>query len=253
MTRCLAWLISLLSTFKVCAAQEGSSDVQRDDAQIQKIVREVLTDPEYRHLLRTQVQKTAKDDRMPDWLRNLLEWLFGAKASQSNDTDPVSGLGDIVFYLVIAVLAVLFAVALFSILKRSAASRPEDSPLELDEEAINPSQPPGDQPTDAYERRALAAAQAGDYRSALRELVRGSMSWAERAGLIRYRLGLTNRDYIRAVWRFAPRRESLLLIVAEFEKVFYGRRVADATTFDVCLQAFRRSFSTEANDASVAC
>jgi hypothetical protein len=150
------------------------------------------------------------------------------------------------------VLLVVAGVIVFSMWKRSAALSHQKSPIDPDEEAISPSQPPGDQPTNEYERRAIAAAQAGDYRSALRELVRGSMSWTERSGLIRYRRGLTNRDYVRAVWRFAPRRESLLRIVAAFERVFYGRRAADAATFDVCLQAFRSSFLTEANDASLA-
>ena len=249
MTRYPAWLMLLLLT-PVCAAQEGNWGAPPEDVQIQQVVRDVLTDPEYRHLQHTQVQKAATENRMPDWLRNLLDWLFGRKSSPANATDRVSGLDEIVFYLIIAVLAVLVAIVLYGILSRSAASQTKDAPLELDEEALELSQPPGDQPTHAYERRALAAAQAGDYRTALRELVRGSMSWAERAGLIHYRQGLTNRDYIRAVWRFEPRRESLTLIVAEFERVFYGRRVIDATTFEVCLQAFRSSFSTEASDAS---
>ena len=147
------------------------------------------------------------------------------------------------FYAAITVLVVVLIVLLVSLFNsRAARQRVEVPEFMQDEDAINPSTPPGDVPSNEYERRARAAAEAGDFRTGLRELVLGSMSWTERAGLIRYRSGLTYRDYVRAVWRQVERRESLLSIVACFERVFYGRRDADQETFDVCLGQFQQSF-----------
>ncbi|MGV2334246.1 MAG UNVERIFIED_CONTAM: hypothetical protein LVR18_09045 [Planctomycetaceae bacterium] len=53
------------------------------------------------------------------------------------------------------------------------------------------------------------------------------MSWTERAGLIRYRKGLTNRDYIRCVWRRQMQRDAMLATATHFELICFGRRHAN--------------------------
>ncbi|MCA9049596.1 MAG: DUF4129 domain-containing protein [Planctomycetaceae bacterium] len=110
--------------------------------------------------------------------------------------------------------------------------------------------PPGEQAVSTYESRAVMFADAGNYRMAIRELLIGSMSWIERAGRIRFRRGLTNRDYIRSVWREENRREAFVTTAVEFERVFFGRRTATEEMFDRCLQAFRSSFREETETAA---
>jgi hypothetical protein len=235
----------------VRAADVRADDV-RDAAEVQTTVHEVLTDSEYRHLFRDE-RKADGDDQLSNWLQRFFEWLFGSEERQLGISEPALDLSQILFYIAIAVLAALLIAMLISLRKRMEAAQLEQPLLQgSGEEAINPSSPPGDVPTNEYERRALIAAEASDFRTALRELVLGSMSWTERAGLIRHRRGLSNRDYVRAVWRRLQQRNSLLHIVASFERVFYGRRVADATTFQSCLKEFRRSFLMEETDANLA-
>jgi hypothetical protein len=215
----------------------ASGAAVNDPAQIQRTVQDVLADPEYRHLFRERPQLRA-DQELPGWLERFLDWLFGRNSRGVELGEPWLDFGRIVFYLAMGVLVVLLIVLLAGLLRRMELPQ-AGPPTAADAEAVSPTQPPGDLPANEYERRALQAAAAGDYRSPRRELVLGAMSWTERTGLIRYRRGLTNRDYIRAVWRQTERRESLMRIVAAFERVFYGRRPAEEATFADCLKDFR--------------
>lgn len=233
-------------------AESQIIDSPRAPEDVQQAVSDVLADPEFRHL-REKDDAASEDgfnrDDLPQWLRNFLDWLVRDESEPDEPSNTFS-LAGVLYYVALAALAVALIVLLVAIVRSADQRTASDSMnFSADEEAIVPTQPPGDIPANEYERRALAAAQLGDFRGALRELVLGSMSWTERAGLIRYRRGLTNRDYVRAVWRMIERRESLLQIVAAFERVFYGRRMADGATFESCLVEFRKSFRTEANDA----
>ncbi|MFM7055580.1 MAG: hypothetical protein ACKO2P_01520 [Planctomycetota bacterium] len=157
---------------------------------------------------------------------NFLEWLFltpfrGARAPPGGGGNVSSQMGEgwltqwltgtwgfsveaarfvAVLLLILSILAitVIFALLFVRIEKRRrlAALLPEDALLAADITA-----PPGELPAATYEGRARRYAADGNYRMAIRELLLGSMSWIERAGLIRYRRGLTNRDYVRCVCR----------------------------------------------------
>jgi hypothetical protein len=104
---------------------------------------------------------------------------------------------------------------------------------------------PGELPPSAYEARALKLAKTGDYRAAIRELMLGSMSWLERAALIRYRRGLTNRDYLRCIWRRQEKRTAYLATASQFELVYFGRRQPTPEMFETCLTEFRGAFHDE--------
>lgn len=104
---------------------------------------------------------------------------------------------------------------------------------------------PGEHPPSAYEARAVKLAEKGEYRAAIRELLLGSMSWMERAALIRYRRGLTNRDYLRCVWRRQEKRTAYLATASQFEFVYFGRRQPTPEMFETCLTEFRGAFHDE--------
>lgn len=218
-----------------------------DADEVKTTVADVLSSPEFRHLQKDE-SEPDEDFELPEWLKSLLEWLF-----KSRDVSPPSAdfdLGGLFFYGSLGVLVVILIVFLYWTLNIGDGTNIQ-SPFgdDADEEAINPSKPAGEIPSNEYARRAQEAAETGDYRAAIRELVLGSMSWTERVGLIRHRRGLTNRDYVRAIWRQVERRESLLQIVAAFERVFYGHRLADRVTFEACYTEFQKSFLSEASDA----
>lgn len=119
----------------------------------------------------------------------------------------------------------------------------------IGEAPLNVTVPPGEIAASTYESRARQYAEQKNFAAAIRELLLGSMSWIERAGLIRFRKGLTNRDYVRAVWRQEDRRAAYLVTGTEFELVFFGRRMATSEMFRRCLTAFQGAFSEEAATA----
>jgi hypothetical protein len=73
----------------------------------------------------------------------------------------------------------------------------------------------------------------------MRELLLGAMSASERRGLIRFRRGLTNRDYFFSVR--GPARESFGFIASAFEHVYFGRREATPDAFRDSCRAYQRS------------
>ena len=108
-----------------------------------------------------------------------------------------------------------------------------------------PQSPPGELPADAYLQRAQELAAAGDFRQAIRQLLLGGMSWIERAGLIRFRQGLTNYDYLRVLLQQHRAREGFSAIVRQFEEIYFGRREATAERFQTSLQGYRSGFQED--------
>jgi hypothetical protein len=158
-----------------------------------------------------------------------------------------SGLSLVLMGLVIAGL---LALLVWAIVKYSGRDD-DDFEADFGEEeglAFDPSTPPGERPASVYLKRALALAEAGDFRGALRQLLLGAMSWTERRNLIRFRKGLTNRDYLRALRRRPTQHQGLQGVVVEFEKVYFGRRAATADRFQRVLPGYREGFEKEDDD-----
>jgi len=228
------------------SAQSESMDDSIDSKQINAAFDEVLADQEFRRL-----QRMSGESSTPGWLQRFIDWLFGSEQDRQRDTRPrpwVQMLATFIFYiawaLAITALAFVGWILLRAILRhleddvkfRNQGQLTAGQPIEL-------SHPPGELPSDEYERRALELGKTGNYKSAVRELVLGSMSWIERTGLIRYRKGLTNRDYIRAIWRKQSERSSLEHIVRVFERAYFGRRSPDRLGFELCLEHYQRAFA----------
>lgn len=229
----------------------------RDEAEIRSALEQVLSAGEYRRLGRSPSKKSeaakAKDTseaETPTWLRKLWDWLARWLSARSSENERKPSLRlDWIRWLVYAfvTLALVAVVALTAkaVLRRAAEkalpaeAKPEGRVLETS------LRPPGELPSPEYLARALALAEATDYRAAIRQLLLGTMSWIERHGLIRYRRGLSNRDYLRAVAKRPTSHESLHKIVLHFEQVYFGRRSASARGFQECLDQYRRSFATD--------
>ena len=112
-------------------------------------------------------------------------------------------------------------------------------PADLETEAA-----PGELPADVYVARARDLAQAGQYREAVAQLLLGAMSHIERAGQIRYRRGLTLRDYLRAVRRAQPQFAGMKSMVRVYEPLGFGRRDATREHFEVSLAGYEQGFRT---------
>ncbi|MCP4513337.1 MAG: DUF4129 domain-containing protein [Fuerstiella sp.] len=171
-------------------------------------------------------------------------------AASPTTTSGSSGLdfsfGQALLYVGLAVLTGIIIWLIATVLKHSDGSRSLNREGLFDQDGLSDlSIPPGELAASTYETRALQMANSEDFGGAIRELLIGSMSWIERAGLIRFRKGLTNRDYVRAVWRQEDRRLAYGSTALEFERIYFGRREATREMFQNCLQNFQGSFREE--------
>ena len=110
----------------------------------------------------------------------------------------------------------------------------------IDEDELD--QAPGEIPADVYLARARELAAAGRYREAVAQLLLGAMSQIERAGLIRFRRGLTYRDYLRAVRPRNDAYDSFRAMVRVYEPIGFGRRDASRAHFETTLNGYETGF-----------
>ena len=252
-----------------------------DGSQIDKIGEQVMNGNEFRSVRRTVLEKLPENDVDKGFLGGALEWVgkkigdlfgsiwdffrwlfsgFGGSGRTAPPAAPPStasgdfnwdfglgGLANAFVIIVIAVIVLLLVVIAAMIVKSiDAKKRDRDGLLsDSDDMLSDVTTPPGELAASTYESRAMQFASTGNYRAAIRELLLGSMSWIERAGLIRYRKGLTNRDYLRSVWRREDKREGYLITASQFEYVYFGRRTPTAEMFDMCLASFQGAFREE--------
>lgn len=256
------------------AIQEGS--LLTDDA-IDQVGDQVMEGNEFRSVRRRVLEQLPEVDidkgflgsalewageRLGDVfsaIGNFFEWLFSGLRSPQGTTRPPParnssgsgfgflGISDLLTTLaIVAIIAILIVIIAMVIKSIDAKKQKRESLLsDLSDVLSDVVTPPGDLAASTYESRAINLAAAGDHRAAIRELLLGSMSWIERAGLIRYRKGLTNRDYLRCVWRRHEKRNAFLTTATQFEYVFFGRRNPTAEMFEQCLASFRGAFHEE--------
>jgi hypothetical protein len=101
---------------------------------------------------------------------------------------------------------------------------------------------PGETAADVFLQQALRSAQLGDYRAALGQLLLGAMSWIERKDWIRYRRGLTVRDYLRSIRSKPEQYDGLKVVVEAYEPVEFGRHPATQPLFESALAGYRAGF-----------
>ncbi len=234
---------------------ENLIDEFQDDKKVRDVFNSEINKPAYRRL-RTRLKRFENPEldvefKMPNWWNRFWTWVGswftfptgGGVKAPGFSFGGFSGLSVLVWCLLGIVLAVIVAYII-----KSAAVRVGDESErrrlagQLDSDALQPSTPPGEIPSDEYMHRAIEFAREGDHRRALRQLVLGGMSWIERAGLIRFRKGLTNRDYVRAVYRREQQRRRFAGIILDFEKVYFGRRDASEDQFQECLADYKSAF-----------
>ncbi len=258
-------------TMQPLAMQEGS--LLSDDA-IDSVGEQVMNGNEFRSVRRRVLEQLPEvdvdkgflwsslgwfGDRLGDVFGAIFDffrWLFSGLRSPSAGSVPpaspstASEFGDFSQLLpalaIVAIVAVLIVIIAMVIKSVDAKKQRKDSLLsDLADVLSDVVTPPGELAASTYESRAIALSSDGNYRAAIRELLLGSMSWIERAGLIRYRKGLTNRDYLRAVWRRQDKRNAYLTTASQFEFVYFGRRTPTSEMFQLCLASFRGAFHEE--------
>ncbi len=101
---------------------------------------------------------------------------------------------------------------------------------------------PAELAADVYLNRAAELAAAGKTREAIGQLLLGAMSQIEREGLIRFRRGLTCRDYLRASRSRQEFYTALRQILGLYEPICFGRRDALPEHYQQSLDGYLGAF-----------
>ncbi len=242
---------------KVVPPTQAGSEVRAD-------MKKILSGRDYRQLRRESL-RAKKKKKEPPPKKSCQDDDSGRKREKSGCGGGGGGCGGggcaggagamangLLYLLVILAVGFVIGLVAWSIAKHWKKKSDDDLDDLLDAEAMAPSTPPGEHPSSEYLQRALALSEKGNHRGAIRQLLLGSMSWIERHGLIRYRLGLTNRDYLRAVYPKQLQRESINGVISEFELIYFGRRGATAERFHRCLAGFRAGFEKDEVETEMA-
>jgi hypothetical protein len=110
---------------------------------------------------------------------------------------------------------------------------------------LEPAQAPGDLPADVYLAQARRLAENGQYKEAVVQLLLGAMSRVERAGWVRFRRGMTVRDYLRSINQYPAAYKGFRSIVRVFEPLSFGRREPTSDHFDKSLQGYEAGFGLD--------
>ncbi len=151
--------------------------------------------------------------RISQWVQELLERLFGRVA-------PSEFTGEVLLWLVIAVLVSILAVGIKRMLLRPARS------FEPEAEAL-PLQGDWSQLT----RDAAAAAARGDYRRAILLAYWAAVHRLESLGVWTVERSRTPREYLRLLPPRDAKRQALTAMTRRFEAVWYGSQPAGANDF----------------------
>jgi hypothetical protein len=249
--------IALISgTSRSANSQEREPTGYVSEGGIDRALEEVLSAPEFRYLLRDKRKSSKPAQEKTE--SNPSESEAPDRIEEEDESFWSSLIGRFVRLLVLIAVAVALGLLAF-IAIRSGFPRwskkvtvNDASDAESKTEPTDLVHPPGEIPAEGYRERAVRLAEGGSCQAAIRELLLGSMSWIERAGWIRHRRGLTNRDYGRAARRDPRVQGALEVIVHRFEEVFFGRREASSDSFRECLAAFENGFPRAEDDHAVA-
>ncbi len=226
--------------------QEEGGYLYQDEPLIQAALEETLSQPEFSRLrAEPEPPEETEASETPAWLDRFVRWLaeaiWGDEAREEEPSDFAFNLPG-ARILIYGMALLILAAAIFFIAK-SVLAISRDKKVSKEEEAVRlfgPASAPGELDPDEYWRRALFHGEKRLFKEGLRELLLGSMSTLERRGLIRFRRGLTNRDYFYSARGEA--RNSFGFIASAFEHVYFGRREATADAFRDSCRAYQKSF-----------
>lgn len=235
------------------AREEPDIDVEAgyrylDETVVSNALQGILSRPEF---VRLRLEPEEPEDaELPGWLQALFDWLdswLGPRddGGQAPEDSWFPGLGalNLVVYVAAAATLAFLVVFILRTVAGSVRAKKLGGSVRRETPIFRAGRAPGEVDPGEYWQRALAFGNASDFRRAIREMLLASMSTIERRGLIRFRRGLTNRDYFYAA-RGAS-RESFFFIAQAFELVYFGRREATSDTYRACKQAFESAFLQE--------
>jgi hypothetical protein len=222
-----------------------------DQEQTRRDLEDIRDQPEFRRLRKVKPPQAGSPPEFewPQWVKDFFNWLGELFRAIGGF---FSGLGVLLQALAYGALAAVAAAIIWLVVRAIQNYRSRQS-LRIrgrhSHEEGEADIPPGDLPADEYLRRAAELAERGQYREAIGQLILGAMSRTERSGLIRFRRGLTHRDYLRALRSRVTPHQAFKQIVSVYEPICFGRRPAQMDQYLTSLDGYKTGFQTPLAEA----
>jgi hypothetical protein len=183
-------------------------------------------------------------ERMAEVAGNILQWIADKLVmlrdwlSQFWPSSPISKSGStgsprgMVAALVVAIVAVL-SLLVWEVLRRSRGGVAEPATAS-DPIASARDEDPLSRGANEWERYAMQLAAAGRIREAIRAWYHAVLVTCYGAGLLHFRKGRTNWEYVAAVSPELPWRGDFIALTRRFETEWYGRTTSTAEALDEC-------------------
>jgi len=173
-----------------------------------------------------------------DWvveqLGKLLEWIFDLlpRRRGSGGSVMTPGMRWIVF-AVVALIVLLIVVLAINVIRRSRAAAPDTTqtsePLGSARDAD-----PLSRGAKEWERYAADLAAAGRYREAIRAWYHAVLVTCYAGGILHFRKGRTNWEYIASLAPTLPWRADLMELTRRFELEWYGHDESSPDALEEC-------------------
>lgn len=182
-----------------------------------------------------RIANTISD--MLSWLRKkldqFLDWLFDLLPRRRNAAgQPMPGLHWIVWVVVGAILLVILYLA-FDVLRRSRASGPSEVETSAPIGSRQDEDPLSRGATE-WERYANELASSGRFREAIRAWYHAVLVTCYAAGILHFRKGRTNWEYIATLAPSLEWRPDAIELTRRFEQEWYGALQSTRDAYDAC-------------------
>ena len=171
-------------------------------------------------------------------IRRLIDWLIDLLPGRGDGAGVTQGMRWIVIGVVSLIVLVVILLA-FDVLRRSRAATPEPA-AESAPIGSKRDEDPLSRGANEWERYAGVLAGEGRYREAIRAWYHAVLVNCYAAGVLHFRKGRTNWEYIASLPPSLPWRADLIALTRRFEQEWYGADESSREAHDDCRDLARR-------------
>jgi hypothetical protein len=177
---------------------------------------------------------------MLEWIREklkkLLDWLLDLVPSRRPQESTASVATRWIVFVVVALIVIIVLVLAVSVLRRSRASSDETVQSSAPPLGSKADEDPLSRGASEWERYAADLARAGRYREAIRAWYHAVLVTCYAAGILHFRKGRTNWEYVASLGPSVEWRPELIELTHRFEREWYGSLQSTEEVADECGQ-----------------
>ncbi len=179
-----------------------------------------------------------------DKLANWWDRWWPKKSQDENEPKSVAMRPKWIVTIVVIAIVIVLAILAFEVVRRSRAATPDHDLVTSDPIESRRDEDPLSRGANEWERHAAQLAAAGRTREAIRAWYHAVLVTLYAAGLLHFKKGRTNWEYIAALSPELAWRGEFVTMTRRFETEWYGRAQSDVDALDDAAGRARRILDT---------